>query len=294
MRMTPLLLLCATLACGDAGILSTPGRDQADEVATLYTDAPPPAPTIAANQAKAPEGAPPNIDQQPTQPDAEPMIIRTGQAFIQVDSLEPAIAAIRSLAERVGGYVANTSIQGGERRLRTASLELKIPAARWSDALQGLDPIGELQSITENAQDVGEEFVDVNARLTNARRLETRLTELLDKRTGKLEEVLGVERELARVREEIERYEGRLRYLRSRVAVSTLVVSLQEPAPIVSPPGENIIVNAFEQAWTNFVRLIALLIAASGVVIPLALLGIAAVLLARRLPLGWLRPGKSE
>ncbi|HSJ64416.1 MAG TPA: DUF4349 domain-containing protein, partial [Gemmatimonadaceae bacterium] len=165
-----------------------------------------------------------------------------------------------------------SSAQGGDRQLRSAQLELKIPAARWADVIAGLAPIGELESVREEAQDVGEEYVDVSARLTNARRLETRLIELLDRRTGKLEDVLMVERELARVREEIERYEGRLRYLRSRVATSTLVVYLHEPAPLVGAPGENVLVDAFRDAWRNFVHFLAWLISASGILIPLALL----------------------
>ena len=119
--------------------------------------------------------------------------------------------------------------------------------------------------------------MDVTARVTNARRLEERLITLLSTRTGKLDDVLHVERELARVREEIERYEGRLRYLGSRVATSTLTVTVHEPAPIIgNAPGANPISRALRRAWQNFVGLIAALIASLGVVIPLALVGLAA------------------
>src|SRR5205823_10851551 len=76
-------------------------------------------------------------------------------------------------------------------------------------------PIGKLESVNVSAEDVGEEYVDVAARMANARRLESRLIDLLAARTGKLKDVLDVEQELARVREEIERYEGRLRYLKA-------------------------------------------------------------------------------
>ena len=91
-------------------------------------------------------------------------------------------------------------------------------------------------------------------------------------RTGKLEDVLAVERELARVREEIERYEGRLRYLRTRAAVSTLSVTVHEPAPILGQrPGDNPIVGALKQAWRNFVGFVAWSIASLGILIPLGL-----------------------
>ena len=205
---------------------------------------------------------------------AMPMVIRTGSATIEVDSLEPAIARLRLIASQLGGFVGNTSVQGGREEVRSATVEIKIPAQRWSQLLEGLKPIGKIESQIESAEDVGEEFTDVTARVSNARRLEDRLVALLANRTGKLEEVLSVERELARVREEIERYEGRLRYLRSRAALSTMTVMIHEPAPVLgSRPGSNPIADAFRAAWRNFVGLVAGLISMMGVLIPLALLG---------------------
>ena len=204
---------------------------------------------------------------------APSMIIRTGQVAVEVDSLDRAVARVRQIAAQFGGYVANTSFSGGDNQVRGATLELKLPAARFDEALAGLRPIGKVEMENVTAEDVGEEFVDVTARVTNARRLEQRLVDLLARRTGKLEDVLKVERELARVREEIERYEGRIRYLRTRSAVSTLAVTVHEPRPVLaSQPGVNPIAEAFRDAWRNFVALTAGVIASMGVVIPLGLL----------------------
>ena len=199
------------------------------------------------------------------------MIIRTGQAVIQVDSLEIGIARLRQLATRVGGFVASSSMQGGDDQMRSATLEIKLPAARFDLALTGLAPLGKVESVNVQAEDVGEEFVDVSARVANSKRLEERLITLLATRTGKLQDVLAVERELARVREEIERQEGRLRYLRTRSAVSTLNVTLHEPPPVLgTQPGENPIADAFRRAWRNFVGFVAGFISSLGVVLPLA------------------------
>src|SRR5436309_2031171 len=129
------------------------------------------------------------------------MVIRTGQTSIEVDSLERALAQVRLLAGRIGGYVANTTMQTGRGQLRSATLEVKIPADRFDDGLGGLSALGKLESVNVNAEDVGEEFTDVTARMGNARRLEVRLIELLATRTGKLKDVLDVEHELARVGE---------------------------------------------------------------------------------------------
>jgi len=207
---------------------------------------------------------------------APTMVIRTGQAFIQVEKVDPAILKIRQLAAQVGGYITNSSISGGKDQMRQATLEIKIPSPKYDEAVGSLSTIGKVETVNSQAQDVGEEFVDVTARVTNARRLEERLLNLLANRTGKLDEVLRVERELARVREEIERYEGRLRYLGARVAMSTLTITVHEPAPIIgNNPGENPITSALRRAWRNFVGLVAGVIASLGIVIPLGLIALA-------------------
>ncbi|MGE0555392.1 MAG: DUF4349 domain-containing protein, partial [Gemmatimonadales bacterium] len=122
-----------------------------------------------------------------------------------------------------------------------------------------------------SSQDVGEEYVDIEARIGNARRLEERLVIMLATRTGKLEEALAVERELARVRESIERLEGRLRYLGARVAESTITIELYEPAPLVGNPGSNVMVEALRQSWRNFVEVTAAGIAMLGGLLPVGL-----------------------
>lgn len=210
------------------------------------------------------------------------MIIRTGTASIRIDSLEPALAQVRALAGRVGGYVANTAVQAGTAQYRQATLEVKVPASRFDDLVAGLQPLGKLESVNVTAQDVGEEYVDVGARVTNSRRLENRLIDLLATRTGRLQDVLTVERELARVREEIERYEGRLRYLKSRAAMSSLSITVHEPLPVVGGP-DNVLVRAFERAWHNFLELAAGFIASLGVLVPVVLAGGTAVWGIRRL-----------
>src|SRR5437667_330261 len=193
-----------------------------------------------------------------------------------------AVLQVRLLAGRIGGYVANTTMQTGRGQLRSASLEVKVPAERFDEGLAGLAPIGKLESVNVNAEDVGEEFTDVTARMGNAHRLESRLIDLLATRTGKLKDVIDVEQELARVREEIDRYEGRLRYLRAHAVLSTLTIYVHEPLPVVGRAGSSVIGEAFKQAWRNFVALVAACIRGLGIVIPLSVLATAGWLSLRR------------
>jgi hypothetical protein len=200
------------------------------------------------------------------------MLIRTGSASVEVQDLDRAMQQVTQLATRVGGFVANTSVQAGRDQVRAATLELRIPAARWDEAVKGLEPLGRVEAVNVAAEDVGEEYTDLTARVANARRLEERLLQLLATRTGKLEDVLAVERELARVREEVERMEGRMRWLRARAATSTLSVNLHEPYPVLGSVGSNPIVDAFRRAWVNFVGFVAGFIGALGFLVPLGAL----------------------
>ena len=214
---------------------------------------------------------------------ASRLIVRTGQASIEVDSLESSMAQLRRIVQRVGGFVADASIQSGRNQLRSATLELKVPASRFDELTEGLEPLGRLQFVNVGAEDVSEEFVDLTARVANGRRLEDRLVELLRTRTGKLQDVLSVERELARVREEIERMEGRLRFLKTSAQLSTLSVNLYEPPPIVaSHPGSSVIAEAFKTAWRNFVGVMAGAIASLGFVVPVVVLGWGGLIIAKK------------
>jgi hypothetical protein len=212
------------------------------------------------------------------------MLIRTGHARIEVEAIEPAVAAVQKLARDAGAYITNTSMQSFEKRARVATLTLRVPAANFDRVLSGLEPLGDVEQVNITSEDVGEEYMDAGVRLQNSRRLETRLLELLETRTGRLEDVLAVERELARIREEIERMEGRMRYLRNRADVSTLNIELHEPQPLLTNyEGDNVIAGALRQSWRNFVGFIAGAIAALGVIIPLAaVIAVAAWLWRRR------------
>jgi hypothetical protein len=275
------LLAGALLACRPASRPEKSSRDRSDVPAMQKVAAAALAPRDEAAQAGL-VARNPTVIADPAAP--SDMVIRTGNASVEVDSLEPAMDALRRLAQRVGGFVGNSTIQSGREQLRQATLEIKVPAARFDELTGGLAPLGRVEFVNVSAEDVGEEFVDLTARVANSRRLEERLIDLLGSRTGRLQDVLAVERELARVREEIERQEGRLRYLKSRVALSTLSVTVHEPPPIVADhPGWNPLWVAMRQAWRNFVALLAGVIASLGFVVPVAAAAGVGIFLVRRI-----------
>ena len=204
------------------------------------------------------------------------MLVRHGQASIEVKAVDDAVTRMRQTAAQFGGFVANTAVRTGKDEQRSAMLQLRVPSAQFDGAVAALSQLGKVESVSVNAEDVAEEYVDLGARLANARRVEARLVELLATRTGRLSDVLTIEQELARVRQEAERYEARMRWLERRASLSSLDVSIHEKLPLIdSPSGRGPILEAFAEAWERMVSFVAWLIAMLGILVPLGVLFLA-------------------
>ena len=220
------------------------------------------------------------------------MLVRHGQASIEVKGVDDAVTRMRQTAAQFGGFVANTALRTGKDEQRSAMLQLRIPSNQFDGAVAALSQLGKVESVSVNAEDVAEEYVDLGARLANARRVEARLAELLATRTGKLSDVLTVEQELARVRQEAERYEARMRWLERRATLSSLDVSIHEKLPLIdSPRGRGPILEAFAEAWERMVSFVAGLIALLGILVPLGVLVLLGALVIRRIIRGGTPPG---
>lgn len=269
-RLVPVVLALILAGCGPGDLDK---RDYATYASELDAAPPPAPPMVSEYRQDGEESA------RGTTPTASPrQLIRTAQMTVRVEQVEPAVERLQALALELGGFVGDVSVHTGAEQLRQATVHIRVPAARLDDAIAAVRPLGTVEAVNVSAQDVTEQHADLEARLANARRLEQRLLDLLTTRTGDLQQVLAAERELARVRTEIELYDGRLRQLADRVEMSTLTVHVREPRPIVAGrPGESVIGDAFRQAWRNFVWTIARIIAISGVLVPVLAL-LAAVL----------------
>jgi hypothetical protein len=135
---------------------------------------------------------------------------------------------VLALRDRFGAYIADSQVYGHSGSPRHAYWKLRVPVARFDDFLAEARKLGELRNERQEAEDITEKYYDVDARLRNKKKQEARLLELLADRTAKLEDVVKVETEMARVREEIERHEGQLRLLDSLSAMATVTLQVQE------------------------------------------------------------------
>jgi hypothetical protein len=133
------------------------------------------------------------------------------------------IAQVEALARELGGYLAlrdNTRIV------------IRVPRGRFNDALGRIETLGDVTNRNVNAEDVTDEYVDLEIRIRNARAVRDRLQALLA--NASVKDALEIEKELARVTTELERMEGRLKLLRDKVAFSTITVTFQpvDTAPV--------------------------------------------------------------
>src|SRR5882672_738637 len=149
------LFTSALLACRPAARPGTPSRERSDVPAMQKIAAPASAPRDEAADAGSVAHNPTTIIADPAV--ASSMVIRTGNASVEVDSLEPAMDALRRLAQRVGGFVGSSTIQSGREQLRQATMEIKVPAARFDELTGGLPPLGRVEFVNVSAEDVGEE-----------------------------------------------------------------------------------------------------------------------------------------
>ena len=217
---------------------------------------------------------------------AGPMIIRTAQLSVVIQNLDSARAEVDRIVQRYSGYVGDLTVSAPSNGARTLTATLRVPASQLVSAISELKKLGRVESETQNGQDVTAQYVDLQARLSNSRNTEKRLLELLDNRTGKLSDVLEVENEVSRVREEIERMEGERRLMAKQVEYATLTATVTEEykTPARALPDSfgtrlrNAAVDGY-QSVVNFIIGVALFLVSEG---PMLLLSIAILFLPAR------------
>lgn len=170
-------------------------------------------------------------------PDTQ-MIIQSGSLAVDVFNVEESSTAIKGVATSLGGFVTQATINSYNTYSdeKYGTIVLRVPAERFDEAITQIKNIAE-KVTSENiiGKDVTEEYTDLNAQLRNLEATENELRELFD-RTGSVEQILQVQRELSNVRGQIELKKGRIQYLEESAALSSITVTLTETAaaPLVN------------------------------------------------------------
>jgi Domain of unknown function (DUF4349)/Putative zinc-finger len=155
-------------------------------------------------------------------------LIRNATVELEIASFDDAVQKITALATEERGYVATTSSEKQANGKLRGEVIVKVLPENLDRFLQKIRGFGELKNQTLGTEDVTKAYFDTDARLKNARVMEQRLIEMLKTKTGKVSDLLQVEKELGRVREDIEKLQGELKYWDSQVLFATVTISLAE------------------------------------------------------------------
>jgi hypothetical protein len=158
----------------------------------------------------------------------ERKIVYKAAIDLVVSEFSVAEKSISALVERDGGYVADFREDRRYGGRLGGNWIVRLPADRFHQFVDDLQELGIPTSREILAEDVTEQFIDLSARLKNQKALEARIIKLLDERAGDIKDVLEVESQLGRVREDVERLEGKLRFLSDRIAMTTVTISARE------------------------------------------------------------------
>lgn len=184
---------------------------------------------------------------------SERKVITTASISMEVESLDEAYKSLTEIANRSGGYVSGSNYDVGYDNVKSGSITLRIPQKGYESVIASIRALGEVESENTSGNDVTEEYVDLKARLSNKKKVEERFTEILD-RAITIADILKVEREIASVREEIERMTGRINYLENMTSLATITVSLHEAYGTAPEriPDKWIASKVFKAAWKSF------------------------------------------
>jgi hypothetical protein len=186
-----------------------------------------------------------------------PMIARTASLSITVKDFAASRSALDAILARHHGYAAELTLSTPENSARSFFTSLRIPQAELAAAVADLRTLGRVEFEKQTGEEVTQQHADLVARLKNSREEESRLQAILQQRTGKIEDVLQVEEEIARVRGEIESMEADQKALEHRVDFASVDLELKEeykarldaPSNSAATRLHNAAVNGLHYAW---------------------------------------------
>jgi hypothetical protein len=157
-----------------------------------------------------------------------PMVVRKASLALITKDFDQSRAAMEETLKRHGGYIGQLTVSAPDENGRTLTATLRIPAGQLDAALAELKKLGRVADESQSGEEVTQQYVDLEARLANAKNSEQRLTDILRNRTGKLADVLEVEQAIEEVRGNIEQMEAERKNLAKQVDFATLSATLTE------------------------------------------------------------------
>lgn len=164
-------------------------------------------------------------------------VIKNGELNLRIENTEQAVEEISNIANQKGGEVFSTNFNERIKGQKNGYMTIKVPVDKFEETLVDIKKVAvQVLSESTTGQDVTEQYSDLQAQLKNKKAEEESFVKILGT-AGKIDDVLAATREVARVRGEIERLEGRIRFMDSQTDMSTITIELTEDVT-VTPVGE--------------------------------------------------------
>jgi hypothetical protein len=277
------LLTLLVAACSGAAPTAGGPTDREDGLGGLPTAAP----TAAAGNPGT------GSDRSNAIPDQQ-LIVYTGSLSLEVADINASVSQAETLIKNLGGHIASSRASDTGNG-KSASVTYRIPAERWTEAVDGLKGLA-TRVVNENtsSEDVTAQVVDLDARLANLRSTESALQGIMTRATT-ITDVLKVQGELTSVRGDIESLTAQRDLLANRAALATLEVGFNTP-PVTEVTQASTgwdLGKEIDGALAALVRLgqgvVSLLIWLIIVVVPVVLPVLVLIWIANRLWLRWRR-----
>lgn len=167
----------------------------------------------------------------------ERLIIKTAILSIVTEDVAKSADDLKSIAEQNGGHILSVNVSKIESA-PAGRVTFKVPVEKFDAVLDAARKVG-LKVASENVSgsDVTEEYVDVQSRIRNLQASETAFLKIMEQ-SGKITDILQVQKELERVRGQIEQAQGRAKYLETSAELATITVNLstdEGALPVVDP-----------------------------------------------------------
>jgi hypothetical protein len=159
---------------------------------------------------------------------ANQKLIRNANVELEIVSFDESLQKITAFANEERGYVATTNSEKQANGKLRGTVVVKVAPENLDRFLQKIRGLGELKNQTLGTEDITKNYFDTDSRLKNARVMESRLIDMLKKKSDDINDLLQVEKELGRVRQEIEQMQGELKIWDSQVQFATVTISLAE------------------------------------------------------------------
>ncbi|WP_113698745.1 DUF4349 domain-containing protein [Nonomuraea lactucae] len=197
-------------------------------------------------------------------------VIYVARMTVRAKEVTGATQRAKQLVTAVGGYLSKEESQSGDGGNGSATLEFKIPPARYAEVLASLGKdLGKQLSLSQGTEDVTLQVADVNSRLKSAQQALDSLRTLL-KKADTIGAVLQVEREIAAREADVESLQAQQKELARQVGMATLTLTVVGPVAVVNTPPEEPpgFLGGLQAGWASLVAFGKVVLTVLGVVLP--------------------------